>query len=106
MLKKNISVKIHPDDQFDYGFPITTDLNEVVDKVEIFWGANSSAILQIGRAGYRVGLHEESDFLQYIDSKYYKRKGDFFIIDQKYDWKPFIDLTGDKYLEALEKKCF
>ena len=104
-IEKNILVKKHPDDQFDYGLPSIADLSEVLDDVAIFWGTNSSAILQIGRAGHRVGISKKSDFLQYIDSKYYERKGTFYIINQDYDWAPFINLTGNDYLQAFQRKC-
>ena len=104
-IEKHILVKKHPDDKNDYQFSSVDNLNEVLDDVVTFWGTNSSAILQIARAGYRVGVFKKSDFLQYIDSKYYKRVGDFYIIDQDYDWAPFINLTGDEYLEAFQRKC-
>ena len=104
-IKNHILVKKHPDDKNDYQFSSVTNLSEVLDDVVIFWGTNSSAILQIAKAGYRVGVFKKSDFLRYIDSKYFKRAGDFYIINQDYDWTPFINLTGNEYLEAFQRKC-
>ena len=105
-IETDLLVKNHFDDKYDYGFPTIVDLDDILDDIKAFWATNSSAILQIGRAGYKVCLYKKSDFLKYIDSKYYKIEGDFFIIDQNYDWKPFIDLYGSNYSEALQKKCF
>ena len=101
----NFLIKRHPDDQADYGLTVINNLEEILDDVEAFWGINSSAILQIGRAGYQVYLHEKSDFLNYIDPSYYTKNGEFFKIHNSYDWVPFIKLTGKDYLEALNQRC-
>ena len=95
-------VKPHPDDMYDYGYPIVDDLEEILEDVEAFWGNNSSALLQIGRSGYPVFLYKKSDFLKYIDASYYKKLGDYYKINESYNWKDFINLVGYDYLEALE----
>ena len=99
---KNLRVKKHPDDKNTYDFKELSSMSEINDPGNtIFWGCNSTTMLQLGRAGYSVFLYKKSDFLQYIPSDSYCAIDGFYKISHFYDWKDFINNTGIQYFHKL-----
>lgn len=96
--KVNFFIKKHPDDESYYEYQIIKnfeDLNNSSNKY--FYGCNSSAILQLGRAGFNIFLYEKSDFLKYIDTKYQEKQGKFIYITENFSWEIFIKKIDNEF---------
>jgi hypothetical protein len=103
----------HPDDDFDYTkFRATKITHDQMNRNKhTIVANNSSAILQYGRAGYRVLLLEDSDFIKFAPAKILEtlsrvKKDAMTFIDIKAEssvfWNLYIVNYGDSCLSAMK----